>query len=97
LHRLYAWALGYFWIPCPLCGRYFGGHEWREVDGKPASVPDSRGGADIGLSIAICPNCTAEGRGHPPRISLADAEHMNRVIEMPDQPNYPDVPIEDET
>ena len=27
IHRLYANALGYFWIPCPLCGKYFGGHE----------------------------------------------------------------------
>lgn len=30
LHRLYAWARGYFWIPCPKCGRMFGGHEARE-------------------------------------------------------------------
>lgn len=27
LHRLYAWAGGYFWLPCPHCGRHFGGHE----------------------------------------------------------------------
>lgn len=20
---------GYFWLPCPRCGRMFGGHEWR--------------------------------------------------------------------
>lgn len=27
LHRLYAWLFGYFWLPCPVCGRMFGGHE----------------------------------------------------------------------
>ncbi len=27
LHRLYAAVMGYFWLPCPRCGRYFGGHE----------------------------------------------------------------------
>jgi hypothetical protein len=27
LHRFYAWAFGYFWLPCPACGRMFGGHE----------------------------------------------------------------------
>lgn len=29
LHKLYAKFFGYFWLPCPLCGRYFGGHEWK--------------------------------------------------------------------
>lgn len=24
-HRLYASILGYFWLPCPICGRPFGG------------------------------------------------------------------------
>lgn len=42
-HRLYAWAVRYFWLPCPRCGRYFGGHEpngptlWndeRQVEGR---------------------------------------------------------------
>ena len=77
VHRFYAWTLGYFWIPCPLCGRYFGGHEWREIDGKPDSVPDPRGGADIGLSRAICPICTAEGRGQHPRIIRGDTDKVD--------------------
>jgi hypothetical protein len=25
--RLYAWLRGYYWGPCPICGRHFGGHE----------------------------------------------------------------------
>lgn len=28
LQRLYAWLHGWFWLPCPVCGRKFGGHEW---------------------------------------------------------------------
>lgn len=27
LHQLYARVFGYFWLPCPLCSRMFGGHE----------------------------------------------------------------------
>mgnify|MGYP001566530485 CR=1 FL=1 len=26
-HRFYAWLFGFFWLPCPVCGRMFGGHE----------------------------------------------------------------------
>ena len=25
--QLYAWFFGYFWLPCPICKEYFGGHE----------------------------------------------------------------------
>ena len=27
LHRWWASVAGYFWLPCPICGRMFGGHE----------------------------------------------------------------------
>lgn len=27
LHKWYANVCGYFWLPCPICGRMFGGHE----------------------------------------------------------------------
>lgn len=27
IHHLRADMLGYFWLPCPVCGRDFGGHE----------------------------------------------------------------------
>lgn len=27
LNKLYANLNGYFWLPCPLCGKMFGGHE----------------------------------------------------------------------
>lgn len=31
LHRLYAWLFGYFWLPCPVCGKMFGGHEVADI------------------------------------------------------------------
>jgi hypothetical protein len=38
-HRIYAFLAGYFWLPCPKCGRMFGGHETQpfaaiEVNGR---------------------------------------------------------------
>lgn len=27
LNKWYANWFGYFWLPCPLCGEFFGGHE----------------------------------------------------------------------
>lgn len=27
VQRIKAFALGYFWMPCPMCGHHFGGHE----------------------------------------------------------------------
>ena len=31
LRRFWAWLLGYFWLPCPICGRMFGGYETASV------------------------------------------------------------------
>lgn len=58
--------LGYFWLPCPLCGQHFGGQEWDDVDGHDASIPDPERQQDPDRAlrgIAICPNCTAAGAG----------------------------------
>lgn len=27
IHFIYAHLFGYFWLPCPKCGRMFGGHQ----------------------------------------------------------------------
>lgn len=64
-HRAYARALGYFWLPCPACGRPFGGHEWRAVDGLPSSVrlTIERDGETMQQKFGICPACTRAGRG----------------------------------
>lgn len=40
LNRLWAGFGGYFWIPCPLCGEDFGGHEW---DGRAINGTDGHG------------------------------------------------------
>ena len=62
LHHAYATMNGYFWLPCPVCGEPFGGHEWADVDGLPSSVPvlgsttERRG---------ICTACTVQGYGYP--------------------------------
>lgn len=61
LHRWYAAVGGFFWLPCPLCGVHFGGHEWRPVGGRLASVPDPCGPSN--MSVGICPRCTRAGLG----------------------------------
>jgi hypothetical protein len=61
LHNWYAFLLGYFWLPCPLCGREFGGHEWKDRDGRSSVIPDPNGGPSTG--IAVCPDCTRAGKG----------------------------------
>lgn len=63
VHQLYAAVAGYFWLPCPLCGAYFGGHEWRDRKGLPAHIPKP---GHPGISVGICPKCTLAGRGVRP-------------------------------
>lgn len=48
-HRLYAFICAYFWLPCPICGRCFGGHEYDGGDLYKAI----RG-------VVVCPNCKGE-------------------------------------
>lgn len=52
-HKLYAKTFGYFWLPCPICGEYFGGHEVKY--GTP-SVPVGR------RARTVCPKqeCASE-------------------------------------
>lgn len=54
---------GYFWLPCPLCGQMFGGHEWMVDQNKYVpTIPDPNG--PVGAGIGICPDCTVAGKGH---------------------------------
>jgi len=48
IQRIVALLKGNFWIPCPICGQMFGGHEW---SGKalPTFTP--------GLFRGVCPDC----------------------------------------
>ena len=49
-NRIYAFLNSYYWAPCPLCGKMYGGHE----------------AAEMGLmrswhsGISVCHNCSVE-------------------------------------
>lgn len=53
LHKKYARLNGYFWLPCPVCGKEFGGHEWKEGVHHSIQKPNAPSGHRIG----ICPDC----------------------------------------
>jgi hypothetical protein len=55
LHHAYAGVMGYFWKPCPVCGREFGGHE----AGGSFPVPVQ----GEGCVRRICSVCTRNGHG----------------------------------
>ena len=59
LARFRAEIGGYFWLPCPLCGEFFGGQEWKDRGGTSSSLPTET----PGLYVGICPACTKAGRG----------------------------------
>jgi len=50
LNRLYAKALCYFWIPCPICKREFGGHEAAETLLR-------QGGRMLRFDLLVCWRC----------------------------------------
>lgn len=52
-NRFRAWIGGYFWLPCPLCGREFGGHEVRQGETLWLSPLEGR---------CVCPDCGPEAR-----------------------------------
>ena len=62
VHKAYARANGYFWLPCPRCGHYFGGHE---VYGYPPVLVNGHARAaccpplaDNEAFIAVCNRVT---------------------------------------
>lgn len=52
VHKVWAKANGFFWLPCDLCGREYGGHEIGDT------IPDPTRGPGAGM--CICPFCTIE-------------------------------------
>lgn len=50
VQQVYAFFHGYFWMPCPLCGDFFGGHEWSNRDGVEIL-------GEIGVRQGICDRC----------------------------------------
>ena len=71
LNKLYANSHGYFWLPCPLCGEMFGGHEWHTTAPRRASAIMTGWGSGIG----VCNNCHGAAqeynenwkKEHPPK------------------------------
>lgn len=61
LNEAYAKMNGYFWLPCPLCSKMFGGHEWRDYNGLSSFIPHENG--DPSMGQGICPDCTKAGKG----------------------------------
>lgn len=54
-HKWYAERNGFFWLPCRVCSRPFGGHE------IGCSIPDPERGP--GAGVMICPACSAVTNG----------------------------------
>ena len=54
--QVYAFSHGYFWLPCPICSKNFGGHEKGHAiyTGGDANLPS--GGKEV------CPNCIEEAK-----------------------------------
>ena len=68
LNWLYALLGGYFWLPCSLCSRKYGGHEYRTSDAYLMH--------DWNSGESVCSNCKEEAerrneqymKTHPPPI-----------------------------
>ena len=72
-HHAYAWTLGYFWIPCPRCGKEFGGHEHVFRDEELWQEPWEPG--HWGRYKILCPACTRAGhrmRSEDPATVICD-------------------------
>lgn len=56
----YALIHGYFWLPCPICGEKFGGHE------KGHSIyTGAAGGVSPAMPTGgtmVCPDCVVEAK-----------------------------------
>ncbi|MCU1590050.1 MAG: hypothetical protein JWP11_1306 [Frankiales bacterium] len=63
MHRAWARSGGYFWLPCNLCGREHGGHEW-----NGASIPTDVPGVGKGICRLCASHPEVAGSGDGPRI-----------------------------
>jgi predicted RNA-binding Zn-ribbon protein involved in translation (DUF1610 family) len=60
LNRIYARLNNYFWLPCPLCGQEFGGHECvvgNEYYALYDQSPEERNRTGFATGKVICPDC----------------------------------------
>lgn len=52
-HAIYAFVGPYFWLPCRLCGKKFGGHEYKSGDVLMTTMNEGE---------MVCPNCGDKAR-----------------------------------
>jgi hypothetical protein len=75
--RLCAYVLGYFWMPCPVCGENFAGFEcdpgWGAVLVQKADGPHM-------LIVCSKPACAAEGQR---QVRAQQQEAMQRFLARP--------------
>lgn len=90
-HRFRAWATGYFWHPCPRCGRMFGGHEkgggmdWHGTQNEwgETTCPDCPGDKSSPIYNPDGPTGTGAPTPPPEGMTLAD--------DKPDPARRPDM------
>jgi len=69
-HRIWAFLRGHSWIPCPICKRHFGGHEWTAGNELWITERDS---------VSVCPRCGDDAQaanatnGYPRIVRPTDA------------------------
>lgn len=80
LNKAFANLNGYFWLPCPLCGKKFGGHEWRDYNGLSSHINDPDYPPLSGRGKGICPDCTKAGKGEKTLPEYAIDEKGNIVV-----------------
>ena len=61
-HHFVAWFLGYFWLPCPICGEYFRGHEGKYQALMVSPSSETSDGSLKGKMVCPKPSCIAEAR-----------------------------------
>ena len=70
LQKLKAEAGGFFWLPCPMCGESFGGHEWAGLLQRTPTEGRS-----------VCANCAENAdqlnREHFPDMYRPNVAHFN--------------------
>ncbi len=73
LHKFYASIFRYFWLPCPSCKQYFGGHQAYKTN-HINYIPKNNSGFESSL---ICPRCTNKGVGCATSFAKRGERHDN--------------------
>ena len=71
LHKWYARLNGYFWLPCPICGRMFGGHE-------VSHGPDQTLWETRFSGTCVCKKCKGEAQRRNKVNNLDSDSRVNR-------------------